>query len=430
MEDKRYLLPEEIHLITSSVLREIKVIHKLPVNLSLDIISKIQNKLETQLRTIKIYPKGIKTLIEKLIVKYRLIMPGKSVGIICGQSIGEMQTQTTLNTFHSAGLTNKVVVQGVPRFLEIIDTNRSETQGTPSCYIYLKTGPKPHKSFRISEIRNIIGNSLICFYFHNFIQTREVSEIKNIDWYGEEEKINFKGFEHCLAYKLDLSILYRYKITLDFIATQLEKVIYQYLKVSQVKIITSPLYIGEIHILINDINDIEEKIHHNIINTKICGIDKIQNIFFTRDVNNLKDTWYIETDGSNLEEILNLPFVDSWKTYSNDIWEIYNLFGIEAVYAYIFEELENLMPTIHKSHLSLLADRMTISGKLCSITRYTRKNENTSVFSKTTFEETLSGFLSSAIHKERDNINGVSASIICGRVPQIGSGMNEIRLLR
>ena len=161
------------------------------------------------------------------------------------------------------------------------------------------------------------------------------------------------------------------------------------------------------------------------MNTKICGTNKIQNIFFTKNKNN---EWYIETDGSDLGEVLDLPFVESYKTYSNDIWEIYNLFGIEAVNAYILEELENLMPTIHKSHLSLLADRMTISGKLCSITRYTRKNESTSIFSKTTFEETLSGFLHSALHNEKDDITGVSASIICGRVPNVGSGLNELRL--
>ena len=417
---KRSLSSEEIYMITSSVINEIKIIKQLPVHLSLDVITKIEYKINKQLQTIQIYPQGISILIKKLIDKYRLVTPGKSVGIICGQSIGEMQTQTTLNTFHSAGLTNKVVVQGVPRFLEIIDTNKSETQGTPSCFIYLKNNDYK----KISDIRNTIGHSLISYHFYDFISSHEVIEFTSNDWYDLDDNLQFK---YCLVYKLNLDILYRYKITLDFISEQLLNETINN-KIINIKIITSPLFIGEIHLLFNDnydIYDIEEKIHCTLMSVKICGINKIQNIFFTKNQNS---EWYIETDGSNLEEILNLPFVDSYKTYSNDIWEIYNLFGIEAVYAYILEELENLMPTIHKSHLSLLADRMTISGRLCSITRYTRKNENTSVFSKTTFEETLTGFINSAIHNERDNINGVSASIICGRVPKVGSGMNEIRL--
>jgi DNA-directed RNA polymerase II subunit RPB1 len=138
--------------------------------------------------------------------------------------------------------------------------------------------------------------------------------------------------------------------------------------------------------------------------------------------------WYLETDGSNLEEILNLPFVDSYRTYSNDIWEIYNLFGIEAVRAYIVEELTQLMPTIHRTHITLLADRMTVSGRLRSISRYTRKHEHSSVLSKATFEETLSGFLRSGMMNEVDTVNGSSASIICGRIPKVGTGLNDLML--
>ena len=40
--------------------------------------------------------------------------PGEAVGITMAMSIGERQTQMTLNTFHKAGLTS-ATVQGVPR---------------------------------------------------------------------------------------------------------------------------------------------------------------------------------------------------------------------------------------------------------------------------------------------------------------------------
>lgn len=415
---KRNLYPREIDDIISKVVRELYSIHNLPNDLSTSTLIKISENIRKQLKVIEIYPQGIPLLTERIIQKYRLVVPGKSVGIICGQSIGEMQTQTTLNTFHSAGLTNKVVVQGVPRFLEIIDTNRSETQGTPSCYIYLK-----NKIERVSDIRDVIGNSLICYYFYNLYTTHSFVDFSD-SMYTKEDEMVLDKYKTCLEYSMNLSVLFRYKIDLIFIVDKLN----QKLRDESVEchIIPSPLFIGKIYVWLDtdDIFVIEEKIHNIIMNCKICGTNKIQNIFFTK---NRENEWYIETDGSDLEEVSNLPYVDSYKTYSNDIWEIYKLFGIEAVYAYIVEELENLMPTIHKSHLLLLADRMTISGKLCSITRYTRKNENTSIFSKTTFEETLSGFINSALHNEQDNINGASASIICGRVPKVGSGLNEIR---
>eukprot|EP00122_Pirum_gemmata_P018008 Pgem_evm10s16871 len=53
-----------------------------------------------------------------------MIPPGESVGITCGQSLGEKQTQSTLNSFHSAGLTIKTVVTGVPRFSELMSATK------------------------------------------------------------------------------------------------------------------------------------------------------------------------------------------------------------------------------------------------------------------------------------------------------------------
>jgi len=73
---------------------------------------------------------------------------------------------------------------------------------------------------------------------------------------------------------------------------------------------------------------------------------------------------------------------------------------------------------------------MTVTGRLKSISRYTRKHENSSVLSKATFEETLSGFLRSALMNEKDTVNGSSASIICGKVPRVGTGMNDLLFSR
>ena len=44
-----------------------------------------------------------------------------------------------------------------------------------------------------------------------------------------------------------------------------------------------------------------------------------------------KDTkWELFTDGSNLLDVLLHPDVDPYNTTSNNIWEIYRIFGIEA----------------------------------------------------------------------------------------------------
>lgn len=325
------------------------------------------------------------------------------------------------DTFHKAGLTEKTVVSGVPRFLEIIDTNRSETQTTPSCFIYLNDRPT-----NISKVREIIGNTLICYTMSDLVQNYHIEEIKYEpeDWYMERIQLDPTQIFCRIVYEMNMKILYRYKITLLQIVEEIRKIaINGY-------IIGSPMFIGRIDIWFKIDQDttelIEDTIHQDIMKKHICGIPNIQNIFFMRS----QDTneWYIETDGSNLEKIYNLPYVDIYRTYSNDIWEIYNLFGIEAIREYLIFELSSLMSTIHYNHISLLVDRMTVSGKLRSISRYTRKNESSSVFSKVTFEETLTNFLRASLSSEFDDIVGASASIICGRVPRVGTGMNELVL--
>jgi DNA-directed RNA polymerase subunit A" len=339
-----------------------------------------------------------------MIQRYRLVDSAKSVGIVCGQSIGEMQTQTTLNTFHKTGLTEKLVVAGVPRFLEIIDTNRSETQGTPSSYVYFKE-PVPRT---IADIRQIVGHSLVHFTLSGLISNWSIVETET---------------QVYIRYTFKLDVLFRYKLHVQTIAEILLRAFPAY------TVEASPLHLAYIDVYpgrqMEHAYEMEDVVHPQLLEVPICGIERIQNIFFMRAPD---QSWYIETDGSNLEAVLNLAYVDSYRTYSNDIWEIYALFGIEAVRAYIIEELTALMPTIHPSHINLLADRMTVSGRLRSISRYTRKHEQSSVLSKATFEETLSGFLRSAIMNEVDTVNGSSASIICGKIPKVGSGMNDLVL--
>jgi len=415
MSVKRNLLQIEIDDIVSSTLEQYDFLKKFPKSIRSKFESEFRFKIKSELEKIQIYPEGIQKLKTKIIQKFRLASAAKSVGIICGQSIGEMQTQTTLNTFHSAGIANRTVVQGVPRFLEIIDTNRSETQGTPTSTIFFKN-PIPKT---IVEARKRVSHSLICFTFNQLFERHWIaSPDQPIEsWYDmHPESVELFETHGRICYAININILYRYEITLEQICCALSN------SIPEVRFLYSPLFEGRIDAWTTDEDKMEESIHPKILQTKICGVDRVENIFFMKQ----NGEWYIETDGSNLEEIMNLDYVDVFRTISNDIWEIYNLFGIEAVRTYIVEELTNLMPTIHPSHIHLLTDRMTVTGRLKSISRYTRKHENSSVLSKATFEETLSGFLRSALMNEKDTVNGSSASIICGKVPRVGTGMNDL----
>ena len=418
MDTRRSLTTEEQHRIVHNCLQaSFGTINVLPHSMRQRFIHEFTQMLQSQLARVEVYPEGIPRLETEILRKFRPVCAAKAVGIICGQSIGEMQTQTTLNTFHKTGLTEKLVVAGVPRFLEIIDTNRSETQGTPSAYIYFRA-PGPTS---ISATRQLVGSSLVHYTLEKLV-TRWTTHAHTepCAWYPEP--VDSRTLR--IQLQLNLETLFRYKITLEDVAVRIRT---QY---PTFRVWPSPLHLGRLDVwplgAIEREDELEDKIYPQLATIAICGIERVQNVFFLKSTT--AQEWYIETDGSNLESILNLEYVDSYRTYSNDIWEIYALFGIEAVRAYIVEELTQLMPTIHASHITLLADRMTVSGRLRSISRYTRKHENSSVLSKATFEETLSGFLRSALLNEVDSVNGSSASIICGRIPKVGTGLNDLVL--
>ena len=78
----------------------IKPVRSIPEEASIAIMEKGKDKFRNQLNNQLIYPNIIPKLKEQLKKNYfsSLIQPGESVGIIAAQSIGEKNTQSTLNS--------------------------------------------------------------------------------------------------------------------------------------------------------------------------------------------------------------------------------------------------------------------------------------------------------------------------------------------
>ena len=131
-----------------------------------------------------------------------------------------------------------------------------------------------------------------------------------------------------------------------------------------------------------------------------------------------------------MTDILTLPYIDIFSVKSNNMWEIYNIFGIEGARKFLIEEFINIVSNdgtfINPSHIYLLVDVMTFYGNIQSISRYGIKKENCSVLTRATFEESLDHFSKAAFFSETENINSVSASVMCGKRSKCGSGINNI----
>lgn len=84
--------------------------------------------------------------------------------------------------------------------------------------------------------------------------------------------------------------------------------------------------------------------------------------------------WLLETDGTALMKVLSERDVDPVRTSSNDILEVFEALGIEAVRKSVEKEMNAVLMFyglyVNYRHLALLCDVMTSKGHLMAITRH------------------------------------------------------------
>ena len=140
--------------------------------------------------------------------------------------------------------------------------------------------------------------------------------------------------------------------------------------------------------------------------------------------------WFMDTNGNNLLDILSHPNIDYTRTISNDINEVYEVFGIEAARHILLNELTDMLASegVNYRHISLLVDTMTNKGALLSVDRHGINRSDIGPFAKCSFEETSDMLIKAGIFGEFDKINGVSANIMLGQIPPCGTGDTEIMI--
>ena len=125
---------------------------------------------------------------------------------------------------------------------------------------------------------------------------------------------------------------------------------------------------------------------------------------------------------------MNHPAVDGTKLYSTNVWDIYEVLGIEATRAVLFNEINSLFESVgvNYRHLCLLCDVMTRFGRLMSIDRYGINKNDIGTLAKASFEETEKILLKAALFGEVDPVTGVSANIMMGQAIRGGTAFSQI----
>lgn len=379
--------------------------------------------------------------------------------------------KNTLNTFHSAGMTSKNMEMGIPRLLELVNT--SKNLKTPTCVIYLKEKMTEQQMWnlcgefvetRVSDLLlkdYLIDNQLTCEWWHILYSKLNCdynTEVFMNAWGPRvwlmsqptlvlHEKVFFKDIcESPWVIRLQFNIqkLVENRISLDKVADIIERS-----WLNQVVCIPSPNHLGLMDIFVN-CNDIvrerpqnmpfitDENVHKyflrnivlpNLYDLHVAGITGIKHIYVTEDTK--KKEWYIETDGGNLSEVFTLSIVDGVRSYTNDIWQIYHLLGIEAMRSMLYKDYQQILggDGHYSRHISLVCDYQTRMGKPIPVTSSGQgkmDEENNQQLKRATFEKAMEQLLDSARMGVSDNMSAVSNAIIIGKSPNIGTNFSKV----
>lgn len=420
---KRVLTSEEIEDIVMSL----EPVKSIPHVVSESHINVARNRTREMLKSVYVYPEIIPQLKRKICNDYlsSRIQPGESVGIVTAQSIGERQTQMTLDTFHSAGAALKTVITGVPRFSELLSATPNPK--TVACYIF---PDQPANS--VSELRSSIGVHLKYTLFSDIMESFEITtESPEPQWYFAYEQIcgtNHRKYDCRVTITLKVKEMFLHKLSLRRISTIISD-LYE-----DLECVYSPEFLGQLDVYFDNVNveeyDVEKYVNTVIIpklsELKVSGIENVRDVFYDKKDNE----WIIETQGSNLVKILNMSGVSKIRTMSNDMWEIYNVLGIEAAREFLVEEFTATISSdgtyVNKCHVELLVDAMTFGGYIMSVSRYGQRKMKCSPLTKASFEQSLDNFLKAAVTGEKEMINSVSSSVMTGKLPTCGTGTFEL----
>ncbi len=356
----------------------------------------LKKDIVKRLKKIKADQKTAKKVIERCHEAYlrNLVEPGEAAGIVAAQSIGEPGTQMTMRTFHYAGVAEINVTLGLPRLIEILDVRKNPS--TPMMTIKLL----PEYSKDREKAREI-ANRLEATYITDVAEIITDLRYMRVIVKPDEKALERKGLDR----------------------DKLKKKIEKSLKVEIGE------QNGEFIIQIDDpsykkLMDTFDKLRRLVVS----GIKEIKRVIIRRE----GDEYVLYTEGSNFKRVIKERGVDFSRTVTNNIYEIYEVLGIEAARNAVINEavstLEEQGLEVDRRHIMLVADVMTADGELKQIGRHGIAGEKQSILARAAFEMTVNNLLDAAVKGEFDKLNGITENIIVGQPIKLGTGDVELRV--
>jgi DNA-directed RNA polymerase subunit A' len=371
-----------------------------------DIISKyagslnprMKANLEKALLENRLSKDGVEKVMKKVLdlIDRALAEPGEAVGVVTAQSIGEPGTQMTLRTFHFAGVKERNVTLGLPRLIELVDARKKPV--TPTMDIYLNESHRVSREKALEVAREIL-----------FTQIGDLVDRTETDYSG------------ILTFHLSEAKLAERGCTFANVQEVLETSKKKY----SIKPNENKLFIK---LTVPDEPDAQTllTLKSKLLNTRVKGVSDIERVTIVKQ----DEEWVIQTAGSNLAKVMAVDGVDTTRTTTNNVYEIWQMLGIEAARTALVKEITNTLEEqgleVDTRHIMLVADLMTSKGYLQQIGRHGIAGTKTSVLARAAFEITVPTIAKASLEGQVETLRGVTENVIVGATVPVGTGMVDL----
>lgn len=367
-----------------------KTIEEMTRNLQLP--KNILDTLHKELEETKVTKKQLEEIIKRVVegYEYACIEACEAAGVVSAQSIGEPGTQMTMRTFHYAGVAEINVTLGLPRLIEIVDARKNPS--TPMMTVYLT---------------------------EDYAQDRDMA--RKLAWNIEATHISHLGSlstditEMLVTIELNEKVITQRGITPEVVAEKLEDELGSTVEIDGNVLMVHPENESYRELL---------QLSKNVENVTLKGISDIKRVVIRKE--DTIDEYVLYTEGSSLKHIDDLDGVDMTRSTTNNINEIYEVFGVEAARNSIIKEATDTLReqglSVDVRHIMLVADIMTVDGEVKAIGRHGISGEKASVLARAAFEVTVNHLLDAGMRGDVDELRGVTENVIVGQPIQLGTG--------
>lgn len=358
---------------------------------------KVLDELEEKVMDIGLTKKEFDEICDNVIDSYErsLVEPGEAVGTVAAQSIGEPGTQMTLRTFHYAGVAELSVTQGLPRLIEIVDARKNPS--TPTMKIHLVDA--------IAEDRNAAK--------------RIARDIEMILVESVASNISIDLLRQAIDIRFDPELMEDKALTVETIAEAIKAKIKAK---GEVEVGENTIFVYPASETLADLQRLSEKIRE----VRVKGIDDVTHVVIRKESNR----YVLYTEGSNLQDALEIADVNPHKIYTNNLKEIYKVLGIEATRNAIIQEAMSVLNEqgmdVDVRHIILVADMMTADGAIRQIGRHGISGSKNSALARAAFEVTIKHLLGAGIAGTKDPLRGITENVILGQLIPLGTGSIDL----